>query len=58
MVALDDDTTIVKNGQGATVTLEPAETSGNYSFNVGMATATAATAGSYSAPILVAYIVN
>ncbi|OBU05185.1 fimbrial protein [Morganella psychrotolerans] len=47
------------NGKGAVVALDAEETSGQYTFKVGMATTNSSpVAGSYSAPILVAYIVN
>ncbi|WP_413492875.1 fimbrial protein [Morganella psychrotolerans] len=47
------------NGKGAIVALDAEETSGQYTFKVGMATTNSTpVAGAYSAPILVAYIVN
>jgi len=59
MIAENNDTAIVKNGQGPQVSVEEDQTGANYSFKVGMASATAAPVpGSYSAPVLVAYIVN
>lgn len=59
MVAQNDGTTNVANGQGAPLTLGAAETSASYTFKVGMASTTLAPlAGAYSAPILVAYIVE
>lgn len=49
----------VTNGNGAAVALDAEETSAQYTFKVGMATTNATpAAGSYSAPILVAYIVD
>ncbi|EKT62040.1 fimbrial protein [Providencia burhodogranariea] len=59
MVAADNDTTILKNGQGAEIKIEEDQTSAEYNFKVGMASTTdLPKAGSYTAPILVAYIVN
>lgn len=59
MIAQSDNTTIVKNGGGAVVDVAKDETSATYNFKVGMAsTKSAPAAGSYSAPILVAYIVE
>ncbi|HHQ2585818.1 MULTISPECIES: fimbrial protein [unclassified Providencia] len=59
MVAQADNTTILKNGQGAQVTIAEDETSASYTFKVGMAsTSLSPKAGAYSAPILVAYVVN
>lgn len=49
----------VTNGKGTAVALDAEETSAQYTFKVGMATTNATpAAGSYSAPILVAYIVD
>ncbi|MEI9716540.1 type 1 fimbrial protein [Moellerella wisconsensis] len=47
------------NGKGVQVTVDEDKKAGQYVFNVGMATTTPTpAAGSYSAPILVSYIVN
>lgn len=59
MIAQNDDTTILKNGQGAQVAIPESESSASYTFKVGMAsTSLTPKAGAYSAPILVAYVVN
>lgn len=55
----DSDGQAITNGQGAAVALGAEDTSAQYTFRVGMATTNATpAAGSYSAPILVAYIVD
>lgn len=49
----------ITNGKGAAVALGAEATSAQYTFKVGMATTnTSPAAGSYSAPILVAYVVD
>ena len=59
MFAQSDDTTIVKNGAGVSVSIPKDQTGSTYNFKVGMATtALKPAAGSYSAPILVAYVVE
>ncbi|EKT60163.1 fimbrial protein [Providencia sneebia] len=58
MVALANDT-VIKSGEGAPVTVATDATGANYSFKVGMGSTTGTPEpGAYSAPILVAYIVN
>lgn len=55
----DSNGDIVTNGKGPQVALAAEETSTQYTFKVGMATTNdTPAAGSYSAPILVAYIVD
>lgn len=55
----DKDNKRITNGSGTKVDIGADETAAQYTFKVGMATATdAPAAGSYSAPILVSYIVN
>ncbi|EMO4162612.1 type 1 fimbrial protein [Morganella morganii] len=55
----DGNNQIVTNGHGPVVTIGAGDTDASYTFKVGMATTnTSPTAGAYSAPILVAYIVN
>ncbi|HHR5913755.1 TPA: fimbrial protein [Providencia alcalifaciens] len=55
----DKDGNRITNGNGAKVDIGAGNTAAQYEFTVGMATATdAPAAGSYSAPILVSYIVN
>ena len=59
MVAENDGTTLVKSGQGPVVEVAADATSADYTFKVGMASTTATpAAGAYSAPIMVAYIVE
>lgn len=59
MITPANSTTPIKNGEGAELAVTQGETGANYSFKVGMASTTASpTTGSYSAPILVAYIVQ
>ncbi|HEM7188511.1 MULTISPECIES: fimbrial protein [Providencia] len=59
MVTQSDGSTIVKNGQGVAVNLGKEDTTGQYTFKVGMASTTESPiGGAYTAPILVAYIVN
>ncbi|MBP6120835.1 MULTISPECIES: fimbrial protein [Providencia] len=59
MIALSDDTTLVKNGEGPVVAVAKDKTEASYNFKVGMASTTVTpVAGSYSAPILVAYVVE
>lgn len=49
----------ITNGKGTTVDIGAGNTEAQYTFKVGMATATATpAAGSYSAPVLVSYIVD
>ena len=55
----DSANTAISNGKGTAVDIEAGSTEGQYVFKVGMATATATpAAGSYSAPVLISYIVN
>ena len=55
----DKDGNRITNGKGTKVEVGAGNTAAQYEFTVGMATATdAPAAGSYSAPILVSYIVN
>ncbi|CAG9406684.1 type 1 fimbrial protein [Providencia alcalifaciens] len=55
----DEAKATVTNGEKIAFNIEPENTDAQYTFKVGMATATdAPDAGSYSAPILVAYIVD
>ena len=55
----DEANAIVTNGKGPTIDVGAGNTEAQYTFKVGMATTSATPeAGSYSAPILVAYIVN
>lgn len=57
MIAQNDDTTIIPNNTG--VALNTASKAGEYTFKVGMASTTESPkGGTYSAPILVAYIVE
>lgn len=50
---------IVKNGTGSALTVAADKTDANYTFKVGMASTSASPkAGTYSAPVLVAYISN
>ncbi|OAT34729.1 fimbrial protein [Proteus myxofaciens] len=59
MITPEGSTTAIKNGEGAQLAVAQGETGATYNFKVGMASTTAAPAtGSYSAPILVAYIVQ
>lgn len=59
MVAEANGTDIVKNGQGPVVEVAEDATGASYVFKVGMASTDASPkAGSYSAPIMVAYIVE
>lgn len=59
MITTNDGATTLKNGEGAVVEVEEDATGAEYTFKVGMASTTALPkAGAYSAPILVAYIVN
>lgn len=59
MVAQSDDTTILSSSQGTQLSVAADATSAEYTFKVGMATTDdVPKAGSYSAPILVAYVVN
>lgn len=55
----DKDGNRITNGNGTKVDIGAGNTAAQYEFTVGMATATETpAAGSYSAPILVSYIVN
>ncbi|HHR6079050.1 TPA: fimbrial protein [Providencia alcalifaciens] len=55
----DEANNRITNGNGAKVEIGAGKTAAQYTFKVGMATTTATPkAGSYSAPILVAYIVD
>lgn len=55
----DEDSNSITNGEGVKVTVDEGKKAGQYVFNVGMATTTdSPKAGSYSAPILVSYIVK
>lgn len=55
----DSNGKTITNGKGTNVPIGADETSAQYKFEVGMATTnTTPEAGSYSAPILVAYLVN
>lgn len=59
MISQSNGTTIVKNGEGVAIKLADEATAAEYTFKVGMASTTVAPqGGTYSAPILVAYIVN
>ncbi|HEQ1858965.1 TPA: type 1 fimbrial protein [Providencia alcalifaciens] len=59
MIAKSDDTTILSANEGTPVAIATDATSSDYSFKVGMATTDMQpAAGAYSAPVLVAYIVN
>ncbi len=59
MIQDTDNNQSLTNGKGVTVDLDADETSGQYTFKVGMATTnTTPVAGAYSAPIMVAYISN
>ncbi len=59
MISLLNDSTIVKNGEGVAIKMAEEATTADYTFKVGMASTTAVpNGGAYSAPILVAYVVN